>query len=108
VIEQRRYARAPINSPASFSVKGKPGKAEGLAKDISVGGTFIETTAPAGFGADVIVQLMLPGADDMVALPGVVRWVRDGGMGVQFGLLGAVETHIITEIGRKHAESAGA
>ncbi|MEA2751637.1 MAG: hypothetical protein QOI41_5780 [Myxococcales bacterium] len=109
MIEQRRYARAPINSPASFSVKGKTDKTEGLAKDISVGGMFIETTAPAGFGADVIVHLTLraPGASpEMVALPGVVRWVRDGGMGVQFGLLGAVETHIITEIGRKHAESA--
>ncbi len=107
MIEQRRYARAPIDSPASFSVKGKAGKAEGLAKDISIGGMFIETAAPAGFGADVIVHLMLPGTPDMVALPGVVRWVRDGGMGVQFGLLGAVETHIITEIGRKHAESSG-
>jgi Tfp pilus assembly protein PilZ len=106
VIEQRRYARAPINSPTSFSVKGKTDKTEGFAKDISVGGMFIETTAPAAFGAGVIVHLMLPGAPDMVALPGVVRWVRDGGMGVQFGLLGAVETHIITEIGRKHAESA--
>jgi Tfp pilus assembly protein PilZ len=106
VIEQRRYARAPINTPASFSMKGKPDKTEGLAKDISVGGTFIETTAPAAFGADVIVHLVLPGATERMAHPGVVRWVRDGGMGVQFGLLGAVETHLITEIGRKHAESA--
>ena len=103
MIEQRRYARAPVDSPASFSVKGAPDKREGLVKDISIGGMFIETTTPAGFGADVIVHMSLPGANAPVALPGVVRWVRDGGMGVQFGLLGAVETHIITEIGRKHA-----
>ena len=108
MIEQRRYARAPVDSPATFSVKGKPDKTTGLAKDISVGGMFIETTAPAGFGADVIVHVSLPGADTPVSLPGVVRWVRDGGMGVQFGLLGAIETHIITEIGRKHAEKTGA
>jgi Tfp pilus assembly protein PilZ len=107
LIEQRRYARAPINSPASFSVKGRPARSEGLAKDISLGGTFIETATPAAFGADVIIHLVLPGSDDPVALPGVVRWVRGGGMGVQFGLLGAVETHIITEIGRKHAEASG-
>ena len=106
MIEQRRYARAPINSPATFSSKGKPGKQSGLVKDISVGGMFIETASPAAFGADVIVLLTLPGGDGPVPLPGVVRWVRDGGMGVQFGLLGAMETHIITEIGRKHAESA--
>lgn len=107
MIEQRRYARAPIDSPASFSIKGTPGKREGLAKDISIGGMFVETTAPAAFGAEVIIMLALPGANGPVALPGVVRWVRDGGMGVQFGLLGAVETHIITEIGRKLSASSG-
>ena len=106
-VEQRRFARAPIDSLASFSVKGKPEKREGLAKDVSVGGMFIETTNPAPFGADVIVHIVLPGAENVVALPGVVRWVRDGGMGVQFGLLGALETHVITEIGRRHAESGG-
>jgi PilZ domain len=103
VVEQRRYARAPINSPATFSAKGKTDRTEGLAKDISVGGMFMETSAPAAFGAEVIVHVSLPGASGPVSLPGVVRWVRDGGMGIQFGLLGAVETHIITEIGRKHA-----
>ncbi len=103
MIEQRRYARAPVNSSASFSVKGKAEKYTGFAKDISVGGMFIETTAPAAFGADVVVHVALPGANAPLDLPGVVRWVRDGGMGVQFGLLGAKETHIITEIARKHA-----
>lgn len=102
MIEQRRYARAPINAPAAFSTKGASERHDGLAKDISLGGTFIETTAPASFGAEVIIHVTLPGSSDAVALPGIVRWVRDGGMGVQFGLLGAVETHLITEIGRKH------
>ncbi len=105
VVEQRRHARAPLNVPASFSLKGKAEQTRtpGLAKDVSVGGMFVETTAPAPFGADVVVHLTLPGSNNPVALPGVVRWVRDGGMGVQFGLLGAVETHLITEIGRKHS-----
>ena len=102
MIEQRRDARARINSPATFSIKGRPEKREGVAKDISVGGMFLETASPAAFGAAVTVHLVLPGADGPVALPGIVRWICDGGMGVQFGLLGAVETHIITEIGRKH------
>jgi type IV pilus assembly protein PilZ len=103
VIEQRRYARAPINSPATFSIKGTSERRDGFAKDISVGGMFMEAESPANFGADVIVHITLPGGNGPVALPGVVRWVRDGGMGIQFGLLGAVETHIITEIGRKHS-----
>ena len=78
MIEQRRYARAPLDSPASFSIKGQPGTREGLAKDISVGGMFIETTSPGGFGESVIVHVALPGANGPFALPGVVRWVRDG------------------------------
>jgi type IV pilus assembly protein PilZ len=32
------------------------------------------------------------------ALPGIVRWVKPGSMGVQFGLLGARETYAITEM----------
>lgn len=102
-VEQRRYTRAPVNSPAAFSLKGNPEKREGLCKDISVGGTFIETDSPGGFGSEVVIHVTLPGSNDPVSLPGTVRWVRDGGMGVQFGLLGAKETHIITEIGRKYA-----
>ena len=102
MIEQRRYARVPLDRPASFVVKGDGGTREGIARDIAVGGMFIETDAPARFGAEVIIHVELPGSNGPVALPGVVRWIRDGGMGVQFGLLGAVETHIITEIARLH------
>jgi type IV pilus assembly protein PilZ len=105
VIEQRRYARAPIDCRLAFVVKGKTKELEGIGRDIAVGGMFIETVTPAPFGADVIIHARLPGADHALALPGVVRWVRDGGMGIQFGLLGAVETHIITEINRKHADA---
>ena len=104
MIEQRRFSRSPLDKPASFVIKGETGAREGVARDIAVGGMFIETANPARFGADVIIHVELPGQNHPVSLPGVVRWVRDGGMGVQFGLLGAVETHIITEISRKHAE----
>jgi Tfp pilus assembly protein PilZ len=103
VIEQRRHARAPIDVALAFSVKGRADQATGVGLDIGLGGMLIETSAPAPFGAEVIVHLELPGVDDMLALPGVVRWVRAGRMGVQFGLLGAVETHAITELTRSHA-----
>ena len=102
VVEQRRYARAPINTPASFSLKGAKAATEAFAKDISIGGMFVETTSPAAFGAEVVIVLTLPGSPSPVSLPGVVRWVRDGGMGIQFGNLGAKETHLITEIGKAH------
>ena len=103
MIEKRRYARAAIDMPVQFAVKGGAGSASGIGKDISIGGIFIETDAPAAFKAEVIVRVRLrtPSNDDRdFDLPGVVRWVRSGGMGVQFGLLGALETHAITELGK--------
>jgi type IV pilus assembly protein PilZ len=103
VIDQRKYARAPIDTPLFFFVKGDKTEREGVGKDISVGGMAIETKTPAAFGQAVIVHVSLPGSDDILALPGVVRWVRGNLMGLQFGLLGALETHIITEIARQHS-----
>lgn len=105
VIEQRRYTRTPIDAPLVFFVKGQPARRQGVAKDIALGGMFVETDAPAPFNAEIVVHLQLPGAEEVRAMPGIVRWVSANGMGVQFGLLGAVETHLITEINRKHAGS---
>ena len=59
---------------------------------------FIETTTPRPFGSEVVVHVSIPGDPKPYVLPGVVRWVRGGGMGVQFGLLGARETHMITRL----------
>jgi type IV pilus assembly protein PilZ len=101
VIEKRAYQRSAIQAPLTFALKGKQEQTfQGLGRDISLGGMFIECSQPAAFGADVVVHVRLPGANRTFALPGRVRWVRDGGMGIQFGNLGAVETHTITEIAR--------
>lgn len=73
----------------------------GDAKDISLGGMFIEALEPSPpFGTKLTVVCRLPGLDRDVRLPGVVRWTKPGGFGVQFGLLGARETHAITKLHR--------
>jgi type IV pilus assembly protein PilZ len=59
---------------------------------------FIETATPQPFGAEVIIHVHVPGEPSAFALPAVVRWIRNGGMGVQFGNLGARETHTITKL----------
>jgi hypothetical protein len=100
VIEQRRHTRCPIDVPVTIQPKGEEGTLDGIAKDISIGGMSIETSNPAEFGAAVVIRVRLPTSKGELALPGVVRWVRGGGMGVQFGLLGAVETHAITQMSR--------
>jgi type IV pilus assembly protein PilZ len=100
VLELRRHSRTALDVPVEFIAKGATERFAGRAKDISLGGMFIETTRPLPFSAEVTIHVTLPSQKAPFALPGVVRWNRDGGMGVQFGLIGARETHAITEITR--------
>lgn len=72
---------------------------EGVSQDISLGGLFLESTVPGAIGSEVRVELDLPSLG-RVALPGFVRWVKPNGFGVQFGLLGARETHAIGRLVR--------
>jgi type IV pilus assembly protein PilZ len=98
-LELRRYNRAPLDCALEFVPKGGKEPVGGRAKDISLGGMFVETEAPLAFGVELVVHVTLPGQKSAFALPAVVRWSRVGeGMGVQFGLLGARETHAITEL----------
>jgi PilZ domain-containing protein len=100
VLELRRHNRAAVDVPVEFVAKGGTERSAGRARDISLGGMFIETDTPLPFSAEVIVHLTLPSQKTPFAMPGVVRWNRNGGMGVQFGLIGARETHAITELTR--------
>lgn len=101
MVEQRRYARAPIDAPLTFTLKGRNDWKDGVGKDVSVGGMSIETDEKVPFGAEVEVSVQLPGDDDIFLIPGVVRWSSGGRIGVQFGMIGARETHVITEIARR-------
>lgn len=98
MIELRRYQRAPLEVDVAFTLKGGQERLAGRSKDISLGGMFVLTAKPAAFGAEVVVYATLPGEKAPFAMPGVVRWCRPDGMGVQFGNLGARETHAITEL----------
>lgn len=99
--EQRHFQRAEIDVSLTFVLKGKTDVFQGSARDLSIGGMFVETATPAPFNAEVVVSLVLPGASELSQLPGRVRWGRGGGMGVQFGLLGARETHLIAALTSK-------
>jgi type IV pilus assembly protein PilZ len=102
VVELRLYERAPIDFEVEFTIKGTPQRIPGRARDLSIGGMYVQTSAPPAFGSDVVVHALLPGQKVAFALPAVVRWTRAGeGMGLQFGLLGARETHAITELTTK-------
>ena len=65
---------------------------------MSVGGMFLEVSHSPAFGTELTIVGLLPGAKKELRLPAVVRWVKPGGFGVQFGLLGALETHVLSEL----------
>ena len=99
MLEKRSHARVPLEIPIACEAKGAA-PFSATSKDISIGGMYVESEHAPPFGAELVIVAMLPGAKQEVRLPAVVRWVKPGGFGVQFGLLGAVETHLISELMR--------
>lgn len=88
----RRYPRTPVSLTVTLSA----GEAEAVGQtvDMSMGGVFVETTLSAPFGAETTITLLLPGIGS-TRLPATVRWTKPGGLGLQFGLMGAKETHAL-------------
>lgn len=97
--EKRVYVRAPVS--LDISCEDQLGNTfVGTTQDISMGGMCIEATASPAFGAKVTVHCHLPGAAAPTTFPGIVRWAKPDGFGVQFGLLGAKETHLLAKLMR--------
>jgi uncharacterized protein (TIGR02266 family) len=99
LVELRRHQRAPLDVALDYTAKGATQSQDGRSTDISLGGMFVQTPSPPPFGTELVVRLTLPGQKAPFSLAAVVRWTRAGeGMGVQFGSMGARETHAITEL----------
>ena len=100
--EKRQHQRAQVTLDVTLELPSGESLAA-KSTDLSLGGMFIESSeAPPPFGTSVVVGCTLPrlGA---ARLPAVVRWTKPGGFGVQFGLLGARETHGIGQLVRSAA-----
>ena len=95
--EKRAHRRTPLRSELTCKLPSGATFA-GTSRDISLGGMFIETTERPTFGTALEIMATLPGTLGAVRLPGIVRWTGPDGIGVQFGLLGARETHAITKV----------
>lgn len=96
--EHRQHPRKSISWPVAFQIPSGP-RVDATCRDISLGGMFIETPQPAPYGAEIVVYLSLPGLRGEVAVKSTVRWTKRGdGMGVQFGVMGARETHGLIEL----------
>jgi hypothetical protein len=99
---RRRFARVRLGVGVEFSAQADDFlfSMDGVGKDISLGGMFIETDIPCLFGEAVVVHVTLPRRRRRLGLRATVRWTSSAGLGVQFGLLGAIDTHEIAEFTR--------
>lgn len=95
LIEHRQHPRTIVRTEVAFQVGDGP-SIDAQCRDVSLGGMFIETTAPLAYGATVRLYLPLPGLRSPAVVDAVVRWSQADGMGVQFGVMGARETHALT------------
>jgi type IV pilus assembly protein PilZ len=97
VEDKRVHPRVHLDAEVSCERRGAE-PFQGMAKDISIGGMFIESTEVLPFGTEITIVGKLPGTKAAVRLPGIVRWAKPTGFGVQFGSLGARETHAISQL----------
>lgn len=93
--EHRQYPRKNLTSLVAFQI-GEGPRVEAECHDVSLGGMYIETSAPLAYGTAVVVLLRLPGMKAETRIQSIVRWWKPTGMGVQFGVMGARETHALT------------
>ncbi|HEY8039014.1 MAG TPA: PilZ domain-containing protein [Polyangiaceae bacterium] len=99
--ELRSAARVLLDIPVVLTPEGGHARHPGRAKDLSLGGMFVETTVLLPFQASVFVHLALPLSPHPLVLPAVVRWSSPAGLGLQFGLMGARETYVIMQLARR-------
>ena len=95
--DKRVHPRVVVDTAVSCELRDAAAFA-GMAKDISIGGMFIESTQVVPFGTEISIVGRFPGAKADLRLTGIVRWAKPTGFGVQFGSLGARETHAISEL----------
>jgi PilZ domain-containing protein len=100
VREKRQHQRVDVRFEILCVREGEPDVAA-HARDVSNGGLFIELTPVPAFGSSFTVVTSAMAARPL-RLPVTVRWVTPEGCGVQFGLLGAYETHALVNFIKKH------
>ncbi len=91
--DRRRISRVGVEFVLELELPDGQ-RVTGVARDIGLGGMFIEAIQVPAYGSQLTV--VLPGGG--LKLPATVRWASGNGMGVQFGLLGARETHAVAEL----------
>ena len=106
-MDKRQHIRVSVKMPVTCELDGDA-VINGLATNISLGGSRIESTEVPVFGTQLTIILHMPGEKEASRLPATVRWTAPSSFGVQFGLLGARDTYRIVDLMSRSVRSDGA
>jgi len=67
------------------------------ARNVSLGGMLCQTEENVAYGEEVIVRMNLPAFGGETSCPMVVRWHKDGDVGLQFGSLRAKQVWALNQ-----------
>ena len=74
------------------------GRIECVTRNISLGGMYLVTEESLPYGTTVKLEVFLPALKEQASLEGTVRWVKDDGIGVQYGSLRAREVWAFNQL----------
>jgi len=94
--ERRRTVRRAVTLAVRVEAPGR--EIAGVARDLGLGGMFVNASEPFSYAAEVSVVFGRDPIGIELRLPAVVRWVTAHGFGLQFGRLGARETHALVQL----------
>lgn len=92
----RAHHRVQCQFPVTMAHEGR--QYTGTTVNLGVGGMYVEGPELPPFSASIEVRMQLPGMDTETTIAGTVRWVRPGGVGVQFGSLRARDVWAINKL----------
>jgi hypothetical protein len=91
VRNRRALVRLVVEVPALVS--SSEGEVPGTITDLAHGGLYVECDPQPSVATSVIVSVRVNG--QLARFPGVVRWIGERGIGVQFTGLGEAEAYAV-------------
>lgn len=97
---KRLHERYDLTLEVKVLYEGKP--YTGLARNLSLGGMFIEADVSIPIGTVIKMNCSIPAMKEETEIEGTVRWHDEAktGMGVQFGSLRAIEVWALNQLFR--------
>ncbi|NOY90471.1 MAG: PilZ domain-containing protein [Deltaproteobacteria bacterium] len=92
---RRTHARFPCDLPLRVEHEGR--EISMRARNISLGGMLCVTDDVLAYGVKVMVHMVLPALGGGTSCLMVVRWHKDGDVGLQFGSLRAKQVWALNQ-----------